>query len=55
MASKAVKPIPDGYHTVTPFINVKGVAKMIDFLKSALGARRSCGCPGRTAPSCTPK
>jgi len=39
MASKAVKPIPDGYHTVTPFINVKGVAKMIDFLKSALGAR----------------
>ena len=38
MASKAVKPIPDGYHTVTPFINVKGVAKEIDFLKSALGA-----------------
>jgi PhnB protein len=34
----AVKAVPDGYHTVTPFINVKGVAKMIDFLKSALGA-----------------
>src|SRR5271163_560888 len=34
----AVKAIPDGYHTVTPFINAKGVAKLIDFLKAALGA-----------------
>ena len=47
MASKAVKPIPDGYHTVTPFINVKGVAKMIDFLKSALGAEEVMRMPGR--------
>ena len=46
MASKAVKPIPDGYHTVTPFINVKGVAKMIDFLKSALGAEEVMRMPG---------
>ncbi len=46
MASKAVKPIPAGYHTVTPFINVKGVAKMIDFLTSALGAEEVMRMPG---------
>ena len=46
MAGKAVKPIPDGYHTVTPFLNVKGVAKLIDFLKSALGAEEVMRMPG---------
>lgn len=34
----AAKPKPDGYHTVTPFLNVKGTADLIDFLKNALGA-----------------
>ena len=38
MAAKAVKPVPDGYHTVTPFLNVKGMGKLIEFLKSAFGA-----------------
>jgi uncharacterized glyoxalase superfamily protein PhnB len=33
-----VKPIPDGYHTVTPYLVVPGVAKLIDFVKQALGA-----------------
>ena len=42
----AVKPIPDGYHTVTPFLNVKGIAKLIDFLKSALGAEEVMRMPG---------
>src|SRR6267142_2286608 len=42
----AVKPIPDGYHTVTPFLNVKGVAKLIDFLKQALGAEEVMRMPG---------
>lgn len=46
MAGKSVKPIPDGYHTVTPFLNVKGVAKLIDFLKSALGAEEVMRMPG---------
>ena len=46
MAGKAVKPIPDGYHSVTPFLNVKGVAKLIDFLKSALGAEEVMRMPG---------
>jgi uncharacterized glyoxalase superfamily protein PhnB len=34
----AVKPIPDGYHSVTPYLVVPGMAKLIDFLKQAFGA-----------------
>jgi PhnB protein len=34
----AVKPIPDGYHTVTPYLVVPRVAELIDFLKQAFGA-----------------
>jgi uncharacterized glyoxalase superfamily protein PhnB len=37
----AVKPIPDGYHTVTPYLVVRGAAKTIDFLKKAFGAEYS--------------
>jgi PhnB protein len=46
MAGKSVKPVPDGYHTVTPFLNVKGVVKLIDFLKAALGAEEVMRMPG---------
>jgi PhnB protein len=35
----AVKPIPEGYHTVTPYLTVPGVPKLIDFLKQAFDAR----------------
>ena len=34
----AVKPIPDGYHSVTPYLMVKGAADAIEFYKRALGA-----------------
>ena len=34
----AVKPIPDGYHTVTPYLTVPGVAKVIEFLKRTFDA-----------------
>ncbi len=33
-----VKPVPDGYHTVTPYLIVKGAAALIDFLKRAFDA-----------------
>ena len=33
-----VKPIPDGYGTVTPYLVVKGAAEAIEFYKKALGA-----------------
>jgi PhnB protein len=34
----AVKPIPDGYHTATPYLIVRGAAKAIDFYQQAFGA-----------------
>ena len=34
-----VKPIPDGYHAVTPYFVVKGAAAAIDFYKKAFGAK----------------
>ncbi|MGA3118485.1 MAG: VOC family protein [Syntrophobacteraceae bacterium] len=33
-----VKPIPEGYHTVTPLLSVKGAARLLDFMKKAFGA-----------------
>jgi PhnB protein len=35
----AVKPIPDGYHSATPYLIVDDAAKALDFYKKALGAR----------------
>lgn len=34
----AVKPIPDGYHSVTPYLIVNDAAKAIEFYKRAFGA-----------------
>lgn len=34
----SVKPIPDGYHTATPYLIVKDAAKALDFYKRAFGA-----------------
>jgi uncharacterized glyoxalase superfamily protein PhnB len=34
----AVKPIPEGYHTVTPFMTVRDAASAIEFYKKAFGA-----------------
>ena len=33
-----VKPVPDGYHTLTPYLIVKGGAEALDFYKRAFGA-----------------
>jgi len=37
----AVKPVPDTYHTLTPYLVVKGAAQLVDFLKRAFGAREA--------------
>jgi PhnB protein len=37
----AVKPIPDQYHAVTPYLIVADAAREIDFLKQAFGAVES--------------
>jgi PhnB protein len=34
-----VKPIPEGYHAVTPYLICKEAAKAIEFYKNALGAK----------------
>jgi PhnB protein len=33
-----VKPIPDGYHTATPYLIIRGAAAALDFYKKAFGA-----------------
>jgi PhnB protein len=35
----AVAPIPEGYHTVTPYLMVKGVAGVLSFLERAFDAK----------------
>jgi uncharacterized glyoxalase superfamily protein PhnB len=35
----AVDPIPKGLHTVTPYLTLSGVARLIDFLKEAFDAK----------------
>lgn len=34
----SVKPIPEGYHTITPYLIANEVKKLIDFLKAAFDA-----------------
>ena len=34
-----VQAIPKGYHTLTPYLNIKGAAKAIEFYKKAFGAK----------------
>lgn len=36
-----VKPIPDGYHTITPYLVVRDAASLIGFLQQAFDARES--------------
>ncbi len=35
----AVKPIPDGYHSVTPYLIIRGAADAIEFYQKAFGAK----------------
>ncbi|HEX9302848.1 MAG TPA: VOC family protein [Thermoanaerobaculia bacterium] len=34
-----VKPIPEGYHSVTPYLCIKGAAAALEFYKKAFGAK----------------
>ncbi len=42
----AVKHIPDGYHTATPYLIVKEAARAIDFYKQVFGATELMRFPG---------
>lgn len=35
---QTTQPVPEGYHSVTPYIIVPGVARLIDFVKQVFGA-----------------
>jgi PhnB protein len=37
-AAPAVRPIPEGFHTLTQYLAVNGAARLIDFLKEGFGA-----------------
>jgi uncharacterized glyoxalase superfamily protein PhnB len=40
-----VNPIPEGFHTVTPHLIIKGADKAIEFYKKAFGAEEVCRMP----------
>lgn len=42
----SVQPIPDGYHTATPYLIVEGAAAAIDFYKQAFAAVELFRMPG---------
>ena len=44
----AVKPIPEGYHAVIPYLSIKGAADAIEFYKKAFGATEVSRMPGPT-------
>jgi PhnB protein len=41
-----VKPIPDGYHAVTPYLMIKGASRAIEFYKKVFGATEIMRFPG---------
>jgi PhnB protein len=41
-----VKAVPDGYHVVTPYLTINGVAEAIEFYKKAFGAVERLRVPG---------
>jgi PhnB protein len=44
--TKKVKPIPAGYHALTPYLSVRGAAQAIEFYKKAFGAAEVMRMPG---------
>jgi PhnB protein len=36
-----VRPIPEGYHSITPYLVISGAAKAIDWYKQAFGAQQT--------------
>jgi PhnB protein len=46
MSKGKVKPVPDGYHSATPYLIVDGAAKALDFYKQVFGATERMRMPG---------
>lgn len=45
MATKA-KPVPDGFHSVTPYLTVRGAGEALAFYQKAFGAKELFRMPG---------
>src|SRR6267142_2224909 len=43
--AKNVKPVPDGYHTVTPYLVLKDAKRALEFYKKAFGAETTVNMP----------
>ncbi len=43
--AKAVKPVPEGYHTVTPYLVVRDAKRALEFYKKAFGAETTLSMP----------
>ena len=41
-----VRPVPEGYHSVTPYLIIKGAAKALEFYQRAFGAKETIRMPG---------
>jgi len=41
MKNKSVKSVPEGFHTVTPYIVVKNASAFIDFIKDAFNGKQT--------------
>jgi PhnB protein len=41
-----VKSVPDGYHTLTPYLVIRDAAKAIEFYEKAFGAKETFRMPG---------
>jgi PhnB protein len=39
--SKSVRPVPEGFHTVTPYLIVDGAAELLEFIKNAFGGTQT--------------
>jgi hypothetical protein len=50
-----VKPVPEGFHTVTPYLIVDKAAEVIDFIQRAFGAEVTFQMKTRMAASAIPK
>jgi PhnB protein len=46
MAKSNVRPVPEGFHTITPHLVIHGAATAIDFYKKAFGATEIMRMPG---------
>ena len=44
--SSPVKPIPEGFRSVTPYLSIRGAAQAMDYYKRALGAKERYRFPG---------